>query len=1024
MLRLRAVAAAVAIGGVLQSAAPGSAPPPPRTAARSALRAVEGDSGVTLAGRWNSALSRDPHDRSAALGLATLARLQYQYDDADRRYQQLIVAPAAGPDAVSTYARLGYAWGLDIRGLAARADTAFSAARTEARVRHDRTAEAEALIGLSINRGSQQGIPVGLALLDTAARLVPGDAPDLVADIASRRALFVTVLSRPTAYRDALAAATLAHQAGEPRLEARALRNLALGLALRELFDSSAAVLDQVERMEREVHDRAMLAETLMRHADTFHNQGAIGPYKQYVLAARDEAVASGNLYALAASNIALGSLSLLLNDDAAAGQYLTVAGAQYDSMQDKSGFALVHAYQADLAADIGDLARARKLAEETRDFDHRVGDAAAELEELRDLIQINVRAGDTAAAARALAAAEALARRRHRPAWDASLDPDRARLDLARADAGAAVLALTRYLRGLDSAEHVSRYTGRALLADAETRNGQLWRAELELTAAADDLDEWRNTITDRVLRPYLFQMGSREVNDRDASTATVIAAMTEGGRAEAAFALAERRRARDLADRLIRLAALKSDRDTNAASASRENVATGTGKVLVRPANGRGAADSVAAALPDTHTAFLEFVTGAYGAPTTLFILARPTDGAVGAAAVLRAVVLPSADSLAPQIGRFLALIESGRDAGPVARSLGSATLDSALALLGPDITHLIIVPDGPLYRVPFDALRTSDGTTIVARYVVSTTPSAAVLRALWRQNLSPLHDSAGVQLLALADPTFARAGGPVSSMLAAARSASNAYRDSFDSTGGLPRLAESGREARLVARYATTAEIRVGRDATADYLLHAPLERFRVIHIATHALVDDRSIARTALALAPSERETGFVTPSQLAALHLHADLVMLSACRTAGGVVVDGDGVQGLTGPLLAAGARSVVATQWRIRDRATVPFVEDFYAALARGLPVGDALRAAKLDAIKRGAPTADWAAFTVVGDPLARVPLKRPANAQGRLLAWAVVLFASLVVIVAGARLASSLARRNTTGYAKKKDLR
>ena len=128
--------------------------------------------------------------------------------------------------------------------------------------------------------------------------------------------------------------------------------------------------------------------------------------------------------------------------------------------------------------------------------------------------------------------------------------------------------------------------------------------------------------------------------------------------------------------------------------------------------------------------------------------------------------------------------------------------------------------------------------------------------------------------------------------------------------------------------------------------------------------------------ALALTPGDGEDGFVTPGDLGRLRLNADLVVLSACRTAGGVVVDGEGMQGLTAPLLEAGARSVVATSWRVGDTRIVPLVERFYAGLARGLPVVDALRAAKLEARRSGAPPAVWAAFTIVGDPFATVALR------------------------------------------------
>jgi CHAT domain-containing protein len=228
----------------------------------------------------------------------------------------------------------------------------------------------------------------------------------------------------------------------------------------------------------------------------------------------------------------------------------------------------------------------------------------------------------------------------------------------------------------------------------------------------------------------------------------------------------------------------------------------------------------------------------------------------------------------------------------------------------------------------------------------------------------------------VLIFGDPTFADE---------MAQGAARRFRQAAEVEGGLPRLAGSGAEARAVARHAGDAVVRLRGDASEAFLKHTPLERFDLLHFATHALVDEASLARTALALAPGQGEDGFVTPADLAALRLDAELVVLSACRTAGGVVVAGEGVQGLAAPLLQSGARSVVATQWQVPDRGTVRLVEDFYDALASGLPVAEALRAAKLAALRRGAPTGEWAAFTVLGDPLAEVALRRSGS---RLPRW------------------------------------
>jgi CHAT domain-containing protein len=192
-------------------------------------------------------------------------------------------------------------------------------------------------------------------------------------------------------------------------------------------------------------------------------------------------------------------------------------------------------------------------------------------------------------------------------------------------------------------------------------------------------------------------------------------------------------------------------------------------------------------------------------------------------------------------------------------------------------------------------------------------------------------------------------------------------------------LPRLRRSAREARLVAEYSPASEVRLREAASAAYLKRADLTPFRVLHFATHALVDEHTAARTALVLAPGKGETGFVGPDELARLHLNADLVVLSSCRSGGGAVVNGEGVQGLVAPLFQAGARSVVATQWEIGDRGAVRFVELMYRHLAEHRTVGEALRRAKLDAIRAKAPPKEWAAFTVIGDPLVRVPLQAPS---------------------------------------------
>ncbi|HET7422283.1 MAG TPA: CHAT domain-containing protein, partial [Gemmatimonadales bacterium] len=486
------------------------------------------------------------------------------------------------------------------------------------------------------------------------------------------------------------------------------------------------------------------------------------------------------------------------------------------------------------------------------------------------------------------------------------------------------------------------------------------------ELTRAGRELETWRAGLRDAELRQYAFAATTLGETDPQAPVATVLAALAKGGRVDAAFALAEQRRARTLAERLEQAQAL----------------ATGSGSPRREALASSPSGSDPASPVPDSSTALLEYVAGSDGAPTTLFVLTRAGS---------KAFELPPADSLAPSIARLVALLESGAAGEGPSRALGATLLGAADTALPAGITRLVVVPDGPLHRVPFDALRLGDGRAAVERWAIGVAPSAAVASAIRRR---PEPSGGPSRLLALGDPVFT---GPTLSL--ALRDA-EPYRSAFDRAGGLPRLAGSGDEAREVARYAPSgADVRLREQASESWLKRANLEPYRVIHLATHALVDETSLANTVLALSPDGEDDGFVSPGDLAALHLDADLVVLSACRTAGGVTVAGEGVQGLATPLIAAGARAVVATQWRIGDRSTVRLVDDLYAALARGIPVADALREAKLAALRRGAPAGEWAGFTVVGDPLVRVPLAMPKPRDegpgGIPLAAAVVLLAA-----------------------------
>jgi CHAT domain-containing protein len=342
--------------------------------------------------------------------------------------------------------------------------------------------------------------------------------------------------------------------------------------------------------------------------------------------------------------------------------------------------------------------------------------------------------------------------------------------------------------------------------------------------------------------------------------------------------------------------------------------------------------------------------------------------------------ATVLPSLDSLGPVLDRFADQLQSGDSAARVGDQLSATLLGPAISQLPAGITRLIIVPDGALHRLPFAALSLGPGQPLIQRFGISLAPSLAVAQMLMHRQAA----GAG-PILALGDPAF----GSKSTTPPRAE----VMREAFDDAGGLPRLVASADEARHAAEYAAGSVLRLGEEASEAFLKHTPLTGYRVIHFATHALVDDRTVARTALALAPGGGEDGFVTAGEISQLSLNADLVVLSACRTADGMLVGGEGVQGLTAPFLQAGARSVLATLWPVNDRAAARFEALFYPSLVGGATVGEALRRASEAAIAQGDPASEWAAFVLVGDPTVVVPLTRPTP-QWR---WGLVMLLAVV---------------------------
>ena len=899
------------------------------TAARdlvtSGVRAFEADSAAPLEQRYRAQLRRNPTDRAARLGLANLALLRYDYTTADRLAQAL--GPARDPIAVRGLLLLANSAGA--RARFAAADSFLTEAVRVAETIGDSLGLAEGLIGSASFRFRTAGAAAADSILDRAAALVRSSDLRTGAALRCGRALLLAGRSRPEARAEARAAADLARRAGEARLRNHCLVVVAQDHLRVGQLDSAETVFKEALASQRRLKDRGGAAITLQ----WFGWLQLLGAQMGSALVTLREAVALGtavgNPTPVAWASLSLADIATRIGDRDAATGHAERAVAMFEASGDRLGAANARAILGDVARAAGETARARALYRPELAAAEREGRVLSRISLHRGLADLAMMERDWATAADEIRAAARVARDHKLAAWEKAGEVLNAILGLRRGDLDEAARALHAF-----DAERVSPtdfYRLRTLWAEWFARRGMIDSAEAAFTQASDGLERWRAGLTDQQLRQTAFQ-ATGTFADPDLGVATIIGALATRGRVTSAFALAERRRARDLLDRLLRDQAL----------------GTGTAPGRRRPAAPTLTAAEVMARLPDDRTALFQYVTGRVDEPTTLLVLTK--SGIV-------AHSLAPIDSLLGSVGRFVRLTEAGAAVPDLAAELGQALLRRGLEGLDRSVTRLVIVRDDILHRLPFDALVVGGGDPIVERYAVSYAPSATV--AVGTGSSEPR--AGPPSALVFGDPVF----GPVEP------------GSGFAEAGGLPRLSASGREARTVGRFFPAADVRLRADASEAWLKQAPLRRYSVLHFATHAWVDDRNLARTALALAPGSGEDGLIRPGDLAGLDLDADLVVLSACGTAGGIILRGEGLVGLTAPLMAAGARSIVATGWRIGDRSAGRLVAGFYEGLSRGLPASDALQGAKRAARRSGMPTSEWAAFALVGDPLVRLELVR-----------------------------------------------
>jgi len=263
-----------------------------------------------------------------------------------------------------------------------------------------------------------------------------------------------------------------------------------------------------------------------------------------------------------------------------------------------------------------------------------------------------------------------------------------------------------------------------------------------------------------------------------------------------------------------------------------------------------------------------------------------------------------------------------------------------------------RIIFIPQESLFLLPFGALQDASGQYLIEKHTISTAPAIQVLdlthqqrQRLEAQYREPLQ---GNDVLVVGNPTM-----PTLKL--------------GETAEPLEPLPGSEEEANAIASLLNTKPL-IGNQATKVDIVQQ-LPKMRVVHLATHGLLDDIKELGVpgAIALAPSENDDGFLTAGEILNLKLNAELVVLSGCHTGQGKIT-GDGVLGLSRSLITSGVPSAIVSLWAVPDSATGLLMTEFYRHLALNPDKAQALRSAMLTTMKQYPQPINWAAFTLIGE--------------------------------------------------------
>lgn len=342
-----------------------------------------------------------------------------------------------------------------------------------------------------------------------------------------------------------------------------------------------------------------------------------------------------------------------------------------------------------------------------------------------------------------------------------------------------------------------------------------------------------------------------------------------------------------------------------------------------------------------------------------------------------------------------------------------------------------RLVIVPEGPLQYISFEALpipaemldrvgmRAEDRPYLIATHEIVRLPSISTLIAI--RNTARRAPSGNSIVAVFADPVFSRSDERLNSQTVLPEAKAGTEFEATLSESELPalngltdsrgpvRLSHTANEANAILATTPrgTAFVAEGFDASREMAMSSQVGQFQIVHFATHSFLNSEHPELSGLVLtmvdSSGTKRNGLMLLADIYSLDLSAELTVLSACETALGKDLNGEGLVGLTHSFLSAGSKSIVASLWKVDDRPTAMLMSDFYRSmLQKGMPPAAALRAAKLKLMteRRWRTPYFWASFIFQGEydnPIATNTSSSP-NLVLMLATLPVVLLAGLLI--------------------------